>query len=54
MHYPSDVLAGAALGHFVAAVVNDAFVGEDRRGLPRVSFQSQRRMVNASLTWPLN
>jgi membrane-associated phospholipid phosphatase len=27
-HYPSDVLAGFALGHFVAAFVNDAFMGE--------------------------
>jgi hypothetical protein len=26
-HYPSDVLAGAALGHFISAFVHDAFVG---------------------------
>ena len=26
-HFPSDVLAGAALGHFVAAFINDAFMG---------------------------
>lgn len=32
MHYPSDVLAGAALGHFIAAVVNDAFLGRARVG----------------------
>lgn len=25
-HYPSDVLAGAALGHFIAAFVHDAFL----------------------------
>jgi len=25
-HYPADVLAGFALGHFVTAVINDAFV----------------------------
>lgn len=25
-HYPSDVLAGAAIGHFMAALVNDAFL----------------------------
>ena len=28
VHYPSDVLAGAALGNFVAAFVNDAFLRE--------------------------
>jgi len=27
VHYPSDVLAGLALGHFVAAFINDAFMG---------------------------
>jgi membrane-associated phospholipid phosphatase len=26
-HYPSDVLAGMALGHFFGAFVNDAFLG---------------------------
>jgi membrane-associated phospholipid phosphatase len=26
-HFPSDVLAGAALGHFVSAFIHDAFLG---------------------------
>ena len=26
-HYPSDVLAGAALGHFISAFIHDAFLG---------------------------
>jgi len=26
-HYPSDVLAGIALGHFISGFVNDAFLG---------------------------
>ncbi len=32
-HYPSDVLAGAALGHFLTAFIHDAFLGlpEDMR-----------------------
>jgi len=32
-HYPSDVLAGAALGHFLSAFIHDAFLGlpEDMR-----------------------
>ena len=28
-HYPTDVLVGAALGHFITAVVHDSFMGED-------------------------
>jgi len=37
-HYPSDVLAGAALGNFVAAFVNDAFLREGvlAQGVTRV------------------
>ena len=27
VHYPSDVLVGMALGHFVGAFINDAFMG---------------------------
>jgi len=32
-HYPSDVLAGAALGHFLSAFIHDAFLGlpEDKK-----------------------
>ncbi|MCZ6559827.1 MAG: phosphatase PAP2 family protein [Gammaproteobacteria bacterium] len=30
LHYPSDVLVGAALGHFLGAFVNDAFLGLNR------------------------
>jgi membrane-associated phospholipid phosphatase len=32
-HYPSDVLVGAALGHFLTAFIHDAFIGlpEDMR-----------------------
>jgi membrane-associated phospholipid phosphatase len=35
-HYPSDVLAGAALGHFISAFVHDAFIGLPQDN--RVSF----------------
>ncbi len=27
VHYPSDVLVGAAIGHFIGAFINDAFMG---------------------------
>jgi membrane-associated phospholipid phosphatase len=30
-HYPTDVLAGAALGNFIAVLVHDAFLGRDER-----------------------
>ncbi|MCH7509406.1 MAG: phosphatase PAP2 family protein, partial [Proteobacteria bacterium] len=29
VHFPSDVLVGAAIGHFIAAFINDAFMGLD-------------------------
>jgi len=29
-HYPSDVLAGAAMGHFIGAFINDAFLGIEK------------------------
>jgi membrane-associated phospholipid phosphatase len=33
-HYPGDILAGMAIGHFVSAFVNDAFLGIDNsRGI---------------------
>jgi membrane-associated phospholipid phosphatase len=53
VHYPSDVLAGAALGHFIAAVVNDAFIGEGQSRVPQLSLQLQRGMIGAGLAWPL-
>lgn len=53
VHYPSDVFAGAALGHFIAAVVNDAFIGGQQERAPRLSLHSRRGMVNVGLEWPL-
>lgn len=29
-HYPSDVLAGVAMGHFIGAFINDAFLGIEK------------------------
>jgi membrane-associated phospholipid phosphatase len=28
-HYPADILAGMAIGHFISAFVNDTFLGLD-------------------------
>ncbi|MGD9873337.1 MAG: phosphatase PAP2 family protein [Kiritimatiellia bacterium] len=33
VHYPSDVLAGAALGYFLSAFIHDAFLGEPEDGV---------------------
>jgi hypothetical protein len=38
VHYPSDVLVGMALGHFVAAFINDAFMGLDDPSRGALSF----------------
>jgi len=53
VHYPSDVLAGAALGHFIAAVVNDAFIGDPQGRAPRLSLQLGRGMGEVGFVWPL-
>ena len=37
-HYPTDVLAGAALGHLIAVLLHDAFIG--RSEVYRVRFQT--------------
>jgi len=29
-HYPSDVFAGVAIGHFIGAFINDAFLGIEK------------------------
>lgn len=33
VHYPSDILAGMALGHFFGMFINDAFMGIDQEAL---------------------
>jgi membrane-associated phospholipid phosphatase len=41
-HYPSDVLAGMALGHFMGAFFTDAFLGLDDRQRVQVLFEPSR------------
>ncbi len=41
-HYPSDVLAGIALGHFFGAFFTDAFLGLDNPNRVRVMFEPSR------------
>jgi len=59
-HYPSDVLVGAALGHFLTAFINDAFLGlpKDKRfivlsplqrgAMVQLNFSLQSRAVRQS------
>ncbi len=51
-HYPSDVLAGIAIGHFLSAFINDAFLGidEKRRGLVP-NAEISRHGFFLGLTW---
>jgi hypothetical protein len=50
-HYPSDVLGGMALGHFIGAFINDAFLGIET---PKNFFflvEPSRRDIYASVYW---
>lgn len=51
-HFPSDVLAGAALGHFFGAFINDAFLGLRRPQDAGVVIQPSREGVMLGLHWP--
>ena len=49
VHYPSDVLAGAALGNFVALFINDTFL-ETRRDM-QVHIDVTSELQQVSLSW---
>jgi len=50
-HYPSDVLAGYALGHFFSAFINDAFLGLDNKKVPQLTMEPSRKGVWIGLNW---
>jgi membrane-associated phospholipid phosphatase len=50
-HYPSDVLAGIALGHFIAAFTNDALLGRATGAVPDVALWSASHGGGVSLHW---
>lgn len=50
-HFPSDVLVGYALGHFISAFVNDAFLGLDDTKGPQLSVETSRYGVTVGLSW---
>jgi len=51
-HYPSDVLVGASLGHFVTSFIYKAFMGLPE-GAPMVSLSPSKRgaLIDVSLRW---
>lgn len=50
-HYPSDVLAGYAIGHFLSAFVNDAFLGLDNSDDLVLTVEPSRNSVIVGLRW---
>lgn len=42
VHYPSDVLVGAALGNFIGMFIHDAFIGRAEDDIPIVSVAPKR------------
>ena len=49
-HYPSDVLAGAAVGHFFSAFLNDAFLGLGADAPLRTTLDLSRRGALVGVT----
>jgi hypothetical protein len=50
-HYPSDVLAGYALGHFFSAFINDAFLGLDNKKAPMITMEPSKKGIYLGLNW---
>lgn len=50
-HNPSDVLMGYALGHFLSAFINDAFLGLDHEKAPLLSIEQSDKGISISLNW---
>jgi len=50
-HFPSDVLAGYALGHFFSAFINDAFLGLDDDKAPRLKIAPSRKGIWLGASW---
>ena len=50
-HYPSDVLAGYALGHFFSAFINDAFLGLEDKKTPQLAIEPSRKGIWIGLNW---
>lgn len=51
VHYPSDVLAGYALGHYFSAFINDAFLGLDSAKAPKIAIAPSGKGLMVGLSW---
>jgi len=51
MHYPSDVLAGAALGHFLSLFIHDGFMGLKAESLPLAQVGWSRDGYSLGFSW---
>jgi hypothetical protein len=50
-HFPSDVLAGAAIGHFLSAVIHDVFLGIPQAQRVRVMIQPSKDETTAYIVF---
>jgi hypothetical protein len=50
-HYPSDVLVGYALGHFLSAFINDSFLGVDNEDTPQLIVEPSQKGAWVGLSW---
>jgi len=50
-HYPSDVLGGMALGHFLGAFINDAFLGTETPKNFFFSMEPSKKDIYCSMHW---
>ena len=50
-HFPSDVLAGMALGHFFGAFINDAFLGLDSPKNFFFAVEPSKKDIYCSMRW---
>jgi membrane-associated phospholipid phosphatase len=50
-HYPSDVLAGAALGHFLGSFLNDIFIGPGKHFEINAGVDPSAKAVDVGFTF---
>ena len=50
-HFPSDVLAGMALGHFLGAFINDAFLGADTPKNFSFAVEPSKKDIYCTVRW---
>ncbi|MCP4681369.1 MAG: phosphatase PAP2 family protein [Desulfobacterales bacterium] len=50
-HYPADVLAGYALGHFISSFIHDAFLDLDQNDDFMITTQTSKDAFSLALRW---